>query len=153
TVRALLEGSDAEAAAAVTALRARFPDDPELGTLEDRDAPLDHLAETYSLSEALIRNRRARVGGFSERRLHRHVVEPPEPELVARDAVLAAVRSRSVRGAALAGLLRRLDSSPAAFAQAAGGVLPDPPALPPRDAKYQALRALLQDIWDDEPEA
>ncbi len=153
TVRALLEGSDAEAATAVTALRARFPDDAALATLRGREALLAHLAETYSLSEALIRNRRARVGGFSARRLHRHVVEPPESELVARDAVLGAVRSGSVRGAALAGLLRRLDSSPAAFAQAASGVLPSPPTLPARDAKYLALRALLADIWEDEPEA
>jgi len=153
TVRALLEGSDAEAATAVTALRARFPDDRTLATLRDREPLLAHLAETYSLSEALIRNRRARVGGFSGRRLHRHVVEPPDTELVARDAVLGAVRSGSVRGAALAGLLRRLDSSPAAFAQAASGVLASPPALPARDAKYLALRALLDDIWEAEPEA
>jgi ATP-dependent helicase HepA len=93
------------------------------------------------------------VGGFSPRRLHRHIVEPPESELVSRDAVLGAVRSGSVRGAALAGLLRRLDSSPAAFAQAASGVLPSLPALPAREAKYQALRALLDDIWEGEPEA
>ncbi len=153
TARALLEGDDGEAAAAVTALRRRFPGDAELGVLRGREPLLAHLAETYSLSEALIRNRRARVGGFSARRLHRHVVEPPAPELLARDAVLAAVRTGSVRGAALAGLLRRLDSSPAAFAQAAGGVLPESPALPPRDAKYQALRALLGDVWEAEPGA
>ncbi|HZW88945.1 MAG TPA: helicase-related protein [Myxococcaceae bacterium] len=153
TVRALLEGNDSEAMSAVGALRARFPDDVELGRLTDREGLLSHLAETYSLSEALVRNRRTRVGGFSPRRLHRHVVEPPETELLARDAVLGAVRSGSIRGAALAGLLRRLDSSPAAFAQAASGVLPSPPALPPRDAKYQALRSLLAAIWDDEPDA
>ncbi|HZJ56222.1 MAG TPA: helicase-related protein [Myxococcaceae bacterium] len=153
TVRALLEGDDPEAATAVGALRARFPDDRELAMLTDRDALLAHLAETYSLSEALVRNRRARVGGFSPRRLHRHVVEPPEAELLARDAVMAAVRAGSVRGAALAGLLRRLDSSPAAFAQAASGVLPSPPSLPERDAKYQALRALLADVWEGEPPA
>jgi len=153
TVRALLEGSDAEATQAVASLRARFPDDRELGALADREALLGHLAETYSLSGALIRNRRARVGGFSARRLHRHVVEPPDAELVARDAVLGAVRTGSIRGAALAGLLRRLDSSPTAFAQVASGVLPSPPSLPARDAKYQALRALLADIWEDEPEA
>ncbi|HSP18884.1 MAG TPA: helicase-related protein, partial [Myxococcaceae bacterium] len=153
TVRALLEGDDAEAAAAVTALRSRFPDDSELASLRGRDALLGHLAETYSLSEALVRNRRARVGGFSARRLHRHVVEPPETELLARDAVLAAVQAGSVRGAALAGLLRRLDSSPAAFTQAAAGVLAEPPTLPARDAKYQALRALLAGIWDAEPGA
>lgn len=153
TVRALLEGDDTEAAAAVDALRSRFPDDRELARLRDREELLGHLAETYSLSEALIRNRRARVGGFSARRLHRHVVEPPDAELLARDAVLAAVRSGSVRGAALAGLLRRLDSSPAAFAQAAAGVLAEPPTLPARDAKYQALRALLADVWEAEPGA
>jgi len=153
TVRALLEGDDAEAMTAVGVLRTRFPDDPELGRLTDRNGLLSHLAETYSLSEALIRNRRARVGGFSARRLHRHVVEPPEAELVAREAVLGAVRSGSVRGAALAGLLRRLDSSPAAFAQAASGVLASPPVLAARDAKYQALRALLGSIWEDEPDA
>ena len=72
---------------------------------------------------------------------------------MARDGVLGAVRSATIRGAALAGLLRRLDSSPAAFAQAAGGLLPSPPTLPPRDAKYQALRALLAGIWEDEPDA
>ena len=153
TVRALLEGDEGEAATAITALRTRFPEDRELARLTEREALLSHLAETYSLSEALVRNRRARVGGFSERRLHRHVVEPPEAELLARDAVLGAVRSGTVRGAALAGLLRRLDSSPAAFAQAASGVLPSPPALPVRDAKYQALRALLEDIWEEEPGA
>ena len=151
TVRALLEGDDAEAASSVTALRSRFPDDRELARLRGREELLAHLAETYSLSEALIRNRRARVGGFSARRLHRHVVEPPATELLARDAVLAAVRAGSVRGAALASLLRRLDSSPAAFAQAAAGVLAEPPTLPARDAKYQALRALLADIWEAEP--
>ncbi|MGZ6140581.1 MAG: helicase-related protein, partial [Myxococcaceae bacterium] len=134
-------------------LRSRFPDDRELTRLRDREALLTHLAETYSLSEALVRNRRARVGGFSARRLHRHVVEPPDTELLARDAVLAGVRAGSVRGAALAGLLRRLDSSPAAFAQAAAGVLDDPPTLPERDAKYQALRALLDDICEAEPGA
>ena len=153
TVRALLEGDDAEAMAAVGALRGRFRDDPELGRLTDREELLSHLAETYSLSEALVRNRRARVGGFSARRLHRHVVEPPEVELMARDGVLGAVRSATIRGAALAGLLRRLDSSPAAFAQAASGLLPSPPTLPPRDAKYQALCALLAGIWEDEPDA
>jgi len=72
---------------------------------------------------------------------------------MARDGVLGAVRSATIRGAALAGLLRRLDSSPAAFAQAASGLLPSPPTLPPRDAKYQALCALLAGIWEDEPDA
>ena len=67
--------------------------------------------------------------------------------------MLGAVRTGSIRGAALAGLLRRLDSSPAAFSQAASGLLSSPPTLPPRDAKYQALRSLLAGIWEEEPEA
>ena len=152
TVRALLEGEDAEAREAVNALRSRFPDDRGGRATDAREALLGHLAESYSLSEALVRNRRARVGGFSERRLHRHVVEPPERELVARDAALAAILSGPVRGAALAGSLRRLDSSPAAFAQAAKEVA-ELPALTARDAKYQALRALLQAVWSEEPGA
>ena len=152
TVRALLEGTDAEAREAVAAVRARFPDDRELRQTEEREPLLAHLAESYSLSEALVRNRRARVGGFSERRLHRHIVEPPDRELVARDAALGAIQAGSVRGAALAGLLRRLDSSPAAFAQAAKGI-PDVPVLPSRDAKFAALRKLLEAVWSEEPGA
>jgi ATP-dependent helicase HepA len=70
---------------------------------------------------------------------------------VARDAA-GTILSGPVRGAALAGLLRRLDSSPAAFAQAAKEVA-ELPALAARDAKYQALRALLQAVWSEEPGA
>jgi ATP-dependent helicase HepA len=152
-VRALLEGSEAEVRGAARRLRARFPQDRRLAALTGRDELLTHLAETYSLSEALIRNRRARVGGFSERRLHRHVVEPPESERLAREAVLAALQSSSLHGAALAGVLRRLDSSSAALAQVVR-TLPQPvPALPPRDAKYQALRALLRSVWEEERSA
>jgi ATP-dependent helicase HepA len=152
-VRVLLEGPEAEVRSAAQRLRTRFPGDRRLATLTGRDALLGHLAETYSLSEALIRNRRARVGGFSERRLHRHVVEPPEAELLARGAVLASVQAGGLHGAALAGVLRRLDSSPPALAQVARSLPPPVPALPPRDAKYQALRALLRGVWEDEPTA
>src|SRR5262249_24697776 len=54
TVRALLEGSDSEAREAVDAVRARFPDDRELRQTEGREPLLAHLAESYSLSEALV---------------------------------------------------------------------------------------------------
>ena len=155
TVRALLEGNDAEAIAAVGALHARFPDDAELGKLTGREALLAHLAETYSLSEALVRNRRARVGGFSARRLHRHV---------GRASRGRAPRAR--RGARRRAL--RLHPRCARSPGSSGGSIPPPPrssrrraeccalrppALPARDAKYQALRALLAAIWEDEPDA
>src|SRR5262249_60224385 len=120
--------------------------------LPQREALRAHRGETSRLPEALTPNRRARVGAFSARRLHRHVVEPPETELLARDAVMAAVRAGSIRGAALAGLLRRLDSSSAAFTQTAGGGLPDPPPLAPHHAKYQAPPALPQHTWHAAPE-
>ncbi len=155
-VRALLASPDKVPAAPLAALRARYPDDARLAKLRTPAALLSHLAETYSLSDRLIRNRRARVGGFSERRLHRHPVRLSEAERTARAAVLQAVTEGRLRGAALAGLLRRLDSSPAAFAQAARAL----PAvsglaggLPARDAKFLALLALLRDVWAREPGA
>ncbi len=155
-VRALLASPEKTPAAALAALRARYPDDARLAKLREPGALLSHLAETYSLSDRLIRNRRARVGGFSERRLHRHPVRLSEDERAARSAVLAALAEGPLRGAALAGLLRRLDSSAAAFAQAARAV----PALSPlasrfaaRDAKFLALLALVRDVWAREPGA
>src|SRR5262249_51568488 len=89
---------------------------------------------------------------FSERRLHRHVVEPPDRELVVRDAALAAIQAGAVRGAALAGLLRRLGPSPAAVAQAGRGV-GGVPVLPPPGGKDPALRELLEEVWSEEPTA
>jgi ATP-dependent helicase HepA len=155
-VRALLESPDTVPAASLATLRARYPDDTRLAKLRTPGALLSHLAETYSLSDRLIRNRRARVGGFSERKLHRHKVTLGEAERAARATVLQSVTSGSLRGAALAGLLRRLDSSPAAFAQAARAVpavAELASALPQRDAKFLALLALLRDIWAREPGA
>jgi ATP-dependent helicase HepA len=155
-VRALLGDPDTVPAAALAALRARYPDDARLARLRAPRALLAHLAETYSLSDRLIRNRRARVGGFSERRRHRHPVTPAEPERAARGTVLEAVRKSKLRGAALAGLLRRLDSSPVAFTQAARAV-PEvagvASTLPLRDAKFQALLTLLREVWAREPGA
>jgi ATP-dependent helicase HepA len=155
-VRALLASPEHVPPAALETLRARYPDDARLARLRAPRALLAHLAETYSLSDRLIRNRRARVGGFSERRLHRHPVVPSPEELDARARVLEALRAGSLRGAALAGILRRLDSSPAAFAQAAQAtpsVAAVAKALPNRDAKYQTLLALLRETWAREPGA
>jgi ATP-dependent helicase HepA len=153
-VRSLLTEKEQVPAAALAALRRRYPDDARLARLRNPTALLQHLAETYSLSDRLIRNRRARVGGFSERRLHRHKVVLSEAERSARARVLKAVTGGNLRGAALAGLLRRLDSSAAAFAQAARAVpavAELASALPARDAKFLALLGLLRDVWAREP--
>ncbi len=155
-VRGLLEGKDA--AGAVKGLAARFPEDTKLRALKDRSALLTHLAETYSLSDRLVRNRRAVVGGFSTRRLHRHPVQLSADELKTRDAALAALAGSTLRGAPLAGVLRRLESSPAAFSEAlrsnkalagvAGSL-----KLPARDAKFAAFLGVLRSVWGSEPEA
>lgn len=157
SVRALLEGGAPQKAAA--ALAKKFPEDERLATLKDRDALLNHLAETYSLSDTLIRNRRAIVGGFAERRLHRHEVTLPKAELATREKALETIReTANVRGAVLSNLLRRLESSPAAFADAVRGskALADkdvPLAGNERDAKFNAFLKVLRDIWTAEPGA
>lgn len=154
-VRALLSGS--EAAEAVHALARRFPDDEALQELDDPDEMLAHLAETYSLSDRLIRNRRAVVGGFSARALHVHGVVLPPDELEARDGVLAQLaQDGSVRGAALAALVRRLESSPAAFAAAVRSnkaLFGLKVTLPERDAKFAAFVQVLRAVWAKEPGA
>jgi len=153
-VRALLEGN--EPAKAVKALAKRFPEDAKLQGLKDREALLEHLAETYSLSDRLVRNRRAIVGGFSTRRLHRHPVQLSAEELKTRDAALAALAKSNLRGAPLANVLRRLESSPAAFA---GAVSANPALkggdlkLPSRDAKLVAFLGVLRGIWASEAAA
>ncbi|HZI09364.1 MAG TPA: helicase-related protein [Myxococcus sp.] len=155
-VRALMEGG--KPAAAVRALAKRFPEDAKLQGLEDRDALLEHLAETYSLSDRLVRNRRAVVGGFSTRRLHRHPVALPPEELKVRDTALALLAGGTLRGAPLGNVLRRLESSPAAFE---GAVRANPVfkgqvdalKLPARDAKFSAFLGVLRGIWKPEPKA
>ena len=123
----------------------RFPDDAELARLDaTASALLAHLAETYSLSDrADPQPPRAWWAASARARLHRHVVEPPDAgaRRARRGARRACARAR-VRGAALAGLLRRLESSPAAFAQAVRSARRSPSAAgrcPARDAKFQAL--------------
>lgn len=149
-VRALLEGKNTKAA--VAALAKRFPEDQRLAEEQDPEALLGYLSETYSLSDALVRNRRAVVGGFSSRRLHRHRVELTEKELQAREVALDAARKSGLKGAPLANLLRRLESSPAAFLDAARS-LENVPALTGRDAKFNAFLEVLREVWTQEPGA
>ncbi len=151
-VRALLDGK-VKPADAVKALAQRFPEDETLGALKERDALLNHLAQTYSLSDRLVRNRRAVVGGFSTRRLHRHPVQLSEEELKTRDAALAMLADSSLRGAPLANVLRRLESSPAAFAGAVKSNATLAKAelkLPARDAKFQTFLGVLRGVWGSE---
>jgi ATP-dependent helicase HepA len=154
-VRGLLEGE--AVAAAVKKLRARFPADDALVTLHEPDEVLSHLAETYSLSDRLVRNRRAVVGGFSERRLHRHEVIPSDEEQQARTTAIAALKKDgTLKGAALAGLIRRLESSPAAFLKSVAAVQALSELklqLPARDAKFLAFAKLLKQIWSKEKSA
>jgi ATP-dependent helicase HepA len=154
-LRALLQGKSTKSA--VKDLAKKFPLDEALQEIEDPDEMLLHLAETYSLSDRLIRNRRAVVGGFSERKLHVHTVELPADELEARQGALETLTGDgAMRGPDLASLLRRLDSSPAAFL-AAVRAHPSLKAvrfsLPQNDAKSTALVKLLQRIWAKEPNA
>ena len=138
----------------LAALRAREP-----GALE---AFVLHLAEAYSISSRLIRNRRALVGGLAPRRLVRHDVVPAPRERELRAAVRARLASGELKasGAALGSLLKRIDSSPRAaaatlanhknpelareFAQLEG---------PSTDAKARALLELVRGIHRDEPGA
>ncbi|MBF5043554.1 helicase [Aggregicoccus sp. 17bor-14] len=158
-VRALLEGQ--ANASAVGALARRFPQDARLQALAsgrgdaERAQLLEHLAETYSLSDRLVRNRRAVVGGFSTRRLHRHPVSPTPEELQVRDRALQLLSESSLRGAPLASTLRRLESSPAAFAEAVKGSRALQPhatelRLPARDAKFRAFLQVLRGVWAQE---
>jgi len=156
-VREVIGGAPAQQIA--QQLAARFPDDEELTKVSGPNNLLAHLAETYSLSASLIRNRRAVVGGFAERRLRRHELEVPAEERSAREAAIQRVGSAGrLRGAALSMLLRRLESSPAAFRAAIQGSKELAPMsgelrLPARDAKLIAFLGALRSVWDREPQA
>lgn len=174
-VRALEEATPKEAAAEARKVAALFPNDQHLAELakacgrkvEAREALLDHVAEVYSLSARLVRNRRAVVGGFTPRRLTRIDVTLDEPAQVLHRDVQAAVREAMkagtlVQGAPLALLLRRLDSSPAALARVLDGQKdPELKRLAPRaqallgmqkDAKLRALRDKLRELERIEPD-
>ncbi len=154
-LRALMAGKSTKAS--VKELARKFPEDEALQEIEDGDEMLLYLAETYSLSDRLIRNRRATVGGFSARKLHVHPVVTARDELDARDAALTQLaKDGTVRGAALANLVRRLESSPAAFLSAlrdnralAGMKL----TLPDKDSKFAAFVKVLRGIWAKEKSA
>jgi ATP-dependent helicase HepA len=156
-VRALLEGGDADAA--VADLARRFPGDPVLagaGETKETGALLTHLAETYSLSEHLVRNRRATVGGFAPRRLHRHRVTPVEKEQAARTQILDRLREAGgLGGAPLARMVRHLESSPAALKAAVSGTkalagLGGLAELPDRDAKLETFLEVVAGIREGE---
>jgi len=77
--------ADGPPPAALERLRALEPDDAVLAELASsealegaagREALLTHLADRYSLSGRLIRNRRVKVGAFTERVLRREEVAP-----------------------------------------------------------------------------
>ncbi len=145
-VRRLLAGGDLSAAR--DTLHALYPDDEAILEAEDAAALLDHLAAHYSVSISLIRNRRAVVGGFTQRRLHRHRVVPGEAEREARRALMDRVLAAGkLKGAAVARVLRGLESSTAALREALGRrkIDLDPVALglPEVDAKAEAFLDLL----------
>lgn len=154
-LRALLQGKSTKAS--VKELAKKFPQDDALQEIEDPDEMLMHLAETYSLSDRLIRNRRATVGGFSARKLHVHPVALGKDELAARDEAFAMLaKDATIRGAALANLVRRLESSPAAFLAAVRGnkaLAGMKLTLPDKDAKFSAFVKLLRGVWAKEPRA
>ena len=133
-VRQLLSGK--KSSTARDTLASLFPDDASLKTLEG-EALVAHLAETYSLSNRLLRNRRAVVGGFAKRVLHRHAVALSKDDIAARDAALAELRDvGALKGAALANVVRKLESSSGR-----------------RDAKFTTFAKLLHSIWAKESAA
>ncbi len=118
-----------------------------------------HLAEAYSISGRLIRNRRAIVGGLAPRRLVRHDVKPSAAERDLRAAVRDALASGELKasGVALVSLLKRIDSSPRAAAaslstQKQSELAKRFSALegPSTDAKARALLELVKKIQHDE---
>jgi ATP-dependent helicase HepA len=175
-VRALEESSPAELAKQAQRVSKLFPKDKDLERLSQevakkpklREALLDHVAEVYSLSARLIRNRRAVVGGFTSRKLHTVDVTLDKEHLQlyreVQDAIHAALKAGTLpEGAPLGFLLRRLESSPVALAKAlesrpekglktlaarATGV-----AGYVRDAKLRGLREKLREIQKKEPGA
>jgi ATP-dependent helicase HepA len=149
-VRALLAGEGA----AVEKIARLFPEDAALRELRG-DSLLSHLAESYGLSARLLRNRRAVVGGFTPRRLTKVEVKLTDEERqLERDVRRALGHARLPSGAALASLLRRMDSSPPALAaglSAAGErKLAQRALAATRDSKLEAFEALLEQLGPTE---
>ncbi|AKU93237.1 helicase-related protein [Vulgatibacter incomptus] len=168
-LRELLKAKEPKAAArAAKAITKILPEDDAL--IEGASAIADgeegaserfvsHLAEAYSISSRLIRNRRAMVGGLAPRRLVRHDVKLSADELAFRTAVNEKLAAGELKasGAALASLLKRLDSSPRAAAAAlTAQKLPELAEQakglegPSRDAKAKALLDLVKKVRKDE---
>jgi ATP-dependent helicase HepA len=168
--RALL-GEKPEAKERLAALVARFPADAALAekvaawtkkpSAARSEAVLEHLAEGYSLSHRLIRNRRAHVGGFPRRELVEHPVPLSKAETTflqkATKALRAAVSAGEASGGAVGlSVLRRIESSPAAAAIALAGsksealqkLADDASALEgaDTDARYRTFRDVLRGL-------
>lgn len=90
------------------------------GQEDAKEAFVRHMAEAYSLSSRLIRNRRAVVGGMASRKLVRHEVKPTAKEMEFRERFWDALASGEIQaeGERLAYLLKAIDSSPRAAAEA-----------------------------------
>jgi ATP-dependent helicase HepA len=69
-------GPAAAPAEVLRRLRELAPEDPFFGEERGAEELLAHLAERYSLSSRLVRNRRDRVGAFTRRLLRREEVAP-----------------------------------------------------------------------------
>ncbi len=173
--RRLLSATSGETAAAAAAdILALLPRDPKLVDAaariaapgddgrRAREAFVGHLAETYSISSRLIRNRRAIVGGLSARKLVRHDVTPAPEELALVQRVREAVVEGTLKATpfALVQLYRRLGSSPRAAAAAlVSAKLPELAAVArqlesaPLDRKTAALLELVAKVRAAEPGA
>ncbi|HEY0838616.1 MAG TPA: helicase-related protein, partial [Vulgatibacter sp.] len=171
-IRELLEAKDAKKAGrAAKAIAAILPEDDVLeegweaiaaGEEGAREPFVAHVAEAYSISSRLIRNRRAIVGGLAPRRLVRHDVKQSAQEKALRMGVAARLASGELKatGLALVSLLKRLDSSPRAAAAALArhgheDLAKEARALegPTRDAKARALLEVVRQVREDEPGA
>lgn len=124
-----------------------------------REAFVLHLAEAYSISSRLIRNRRTQIGGLAPRRLVRHDVTPSEEELALHRKVRERLADGRIKatGAALGSLLKRIDSSPRAAAAALlahrqKDLAEEAEALEGtrRDTKLQKLLEVVAAIRDEE---
>jgi hypothetical protein len=62
------------------------------GSLAERTAVAEWLSRCHRLSQALVRNRKAEIGGFTRRIAHRIEVEPSAAELKLQTDVLAFIR-------------------------------------------------------------
>src|SRR5690606_23440601 len=121
-----------------------------------------HLAEAYSLSSRLVRNRRAVVGGLAPRRLVRHDVQPTPQEEAFRARFWEALAADDIRRdeEKVAQLLKRLGSSPRSAAMALEELghrelARQAAALEGSSthAKSQALLDVLRQIQKEEPGA